>query len=218
MHVLQKRAVEKECQLVVVPADLAEYRLSPSDPADPLRPSVPQSQGDRGTVALGIPGEVQQMNASLAVQLSHCWLKKHSLLWQERKKGAAEEDETGVLRVLPQEFADGLAVCRWPGRYQKLCTRLGERQSEKECCGRAQEGDPIHFFLDGAHTKESINLAIEWYYKSSSASPSSQSSSLPLTATRGFASSSSFLVNRILLFNCTGKHICDLFLSQFVNL
>lgn len=109
MHVLQKRAVEKECQLVVVPP-LAEYRLSPSDPA------YPQAESYRTTIALGIPGAVQQINASLAVQLSHAWLKRHSILWQERRESTAEDDATGVLHALPAEFADGLAACRWPGR------------------------------------------------------------------------------------------------------
>lgn len=60
----------------------------------------------------------------------------------------------------------------------------------------------IHFFLDGAHTKESINLCIDWFNKSSAtfaASPPSTPSSVHLSA-----SSSVTIVNRVLLFNCTG--------------
>ena len=84
-----------------------------------------------------------------------------------------------------------------------------ENSSDQLTEEEGEEGEEdvsqIHFFLDGAHTKESINLCIDWFSSSSKSSAClpAQSSSCSSSAS-GSASSSSSSPNRILLFNCTG--------------
>lgn len=64
-------------------------------------------------------------------------------------------------------------------------------ESGTRSTGAGDDVTSIHFFLDGAHTKESMDLCIEWFNKSSSSGHPSASSSVTS-------------VNRVLLFNCTG--------------
>lgn len=64
-------------------------------------------------------------------------------------------------------------------------------ESGTRSAGAEDDVTSIHFFLDGAHTKESMDLCIEWFNKSSS--PGHPSASSSVTS-----------VNRVLLFNCTG--------------
>lgn len=111
---LKERAVEKGCQLIVVPL-FNEYRLSSCD-SDPL-PSVQalNSCTSYTTLALGIPGIVQQTNASLAIQLSYAWLTSH-LPPSERGVKLLPDSDGAVLLSLPSKFRSGLAACRWPGR------------------------------------------------------------------------------------------------------
>ena len=49
---------------------------------------------------------------------------------------------------LPAPFVEGLKVAKWPGRCQTVA-------------------DPSHshttWFLDGAHTRESLDCCMEWY-------------------------------------------------------
>ena len=85
-------------------------------------------------VKLGIPGQVQQSNASLAIALVQKHLKLLSL-------PALEITST----TLPPEIIAGLENARWPGRCE---TRV-----EKD----------ITWYCDGAHTAESIAAATQWY-------------------------------------------------------
>lgn len=48
---------------------------------------------------------------------------------------------------ITKETATGLFACRWPGRNHIL----------ESDCGR------IKYFLDGAHTIESMEACVEWY-------------------------------------------------------
>lgn len=100
-----------------------------------------------------------QSNASLAIQLAHAWLKhvKRSGLKNKtvRKVGGklSEIDAviTGVEKGFEREFdvpietVMGLKECRWPGRYQKI------------------EGEYATFYLDGAHTAESMVICAQWF-------------------------------------------------------
>ncbi|KAF4519654.1 hypothetical protein B566_EDAN004991 [Ephemera danica] len=116
-----------------------------------------QSHGSWGPV-LGLDSQVQQLNASLAVQLSHAWLRHHN---------------TNVT---------GLRLARWPGRAQIL-----------------PHSPNICFFLDGAHTSDSIENCQQWFLQASE----QQRTKKP--------------VKRVLIFNSTGerspstllKPLCD---------
>lgn len=86
------------------------------------------------SVKLGIPGQVQQTNASLAIALVQEHLKCLGL-------PALEMTPT----TLPSEILSGLENARWPGRCE---TRI-----EKN----------VTWYCDGAHTAESIAVATQWY-------------------------------------------------------
>lgn len=107
--------------------------------------------------------EAYKINASLAIQLAHAWMRvarkrtrKSSrrqvngiLLTngcQEINPMDTEEHKDGVLiDVLNKETVLGLKECKWPGRYQVVNT------------------DYATFYLDGAHTKESIEICAKWF-------------------------------------------------------
>lgn len=98
---------------------------------------------------LSIQLEAYRMNASLAVQLSHAWMRK---VRQKNKQiicnitSNAQKDKDGLLvDTLCKETVIGLKETKWPGRYQVIKT------------------DYTTFFLDGAHTKESMAICVKWF-------------------------------------------------------
>lgn len=52
------------------------------------------------------------------------------------------------LRSLPTSFLDGLKNAHWPGRCQTVLD---------------PQHEGIKWFLDGAHTKESLQCCLEWF-------------------------------------------------------
>ncbi|KAI3419367.1 hypothetical protein GPALN_006612 [Globodera pallida] len=185
MRVIEKRCVERQCPLFIVPP-LAEYRW----------PSAKQPE-------LGIAGPHQHTNASMALQLARIWLLKC-----HRRHIEADANGTGMPEsnnsssncgtiaesvdeqlqldattavegrnrlsafTLPPGVAHALAQCRWEGRSQLL-----------------RHGQNIVFHLDGAHTPQSMQFCAQWFVQSSSDVA---------------AASSSDSVQRLLLFHCTG--------------
>lgn len=99
------------------------------------------------SIHLGVGGKVQQLNASLAVHLAACWLDKNCNM-------RILESLNDEKYQLPASFVDGLEHCEWPGRFQ-----ISSDPSH----------DSIVYFMDGAHTKESIQLAAEWFVQESEA-------------------------------------------------
>lgn len=91
---------------------------------------LPEVEG----VKLGLSGEFQKWNASLAVELCRKYL---------RKAGVEENLTTGVL---PDPFKAGLEKTIWPGRCQTL--HLPSKPT---------------FYLDGAHTHDSVLVAGQWF-------------------------------------------------------
>lgn len=89
------------------------------------------------TIQLGIAGDFQIVNASLAVSLASQSLTSMGLL---EKPVALERDAN-----IPNQFIDGLINTRWEGRCQTL-----------------KRGDST-WYIDGAHTKDSIEAASAWF-------------------------------------------------------
>ena len=83
---------------------------------------------------LGLAGDHQVSNASLAVKLAQTFLHQKESIRPEQP--------------LSQAYINGLQNTRWPGRCQIV-------------------SDPNHpkvtWYLDGAHTKESLQCCIQWY-------------------------------------------------------
>ncbi|XP_067940728.1 folylpolyglutamate synthase, mitochondrial-like isoform X2 [Watersipora subatra] len=92
---------------------------------------------------LGVDGEVQQLNAGIAVQLARLFIDRMG----DRKKWCQTACVPTVLPgpTLDPLFKKGLAECKWPGRFHRV------------------KRDGVTYYFDGAHTPESITLALDWF-------------------------------------------------------
>lgn len=110
-------------------------------------PTLDQYKWAPYQIKLGLSGKVQWKNASLALQLCRAFLNRES------------NPETASSRNLPiraEPFqiqlphALGLANAIWPGRSQVFHTVNAT------------------YFIDGAHTPESIAACVDWFLYTSS--------------------------------------------------
>ncbi|KAM3874599.1 folylpolyglutamate synthase, mitochondrial [Diretmus argenteus] len=128
MAVLRERAKEISCPLWVCP-ELEEYPVE----SQPLH--------------LGLAGQHQRLNASLALQLSHTWLQRRCL--PEKSFPSTNVESAGLpqaTRFKPSPImVKGLADTEWSGRTQTL--RHGT----------------VTYFLDGAHTNRSMQACVHWF-------------------------------------------------------
>lgn len=139
-------------------------------------------------VQLGLGGFHQKLNAALAVSLCRKFAEKTNLT-----EHAKELEQALLLGKLPKNYIQGLEEARWPGRAQilrDLTVEKGERgervergeggergdrggeggeggdreekkgENEREM---GSKGDKLVFFLDGAHTPESMEVCAEWF-------------------------------------------------------
>lgn len=82
--------------------------------------------------------EVNRVNFSLATQLSARWLRN-------RNKISEDVFDGEVLRCVDEKFVDAFRRCQFDGRFQQI------------------NNDRLTFFLDGAHTKESMEICTNWF-------------------------------------------------------
>ncbi|XP_071384416.1 folylpolyglutamate synthase, mitochondrial-like [Centroberyx affinis] len=126
--VLKERAKEIRCPLWVCP-ELEDYQV------------------DCGPLRLGLAGQHQRSNATLALQLSHTWLQRRCL--PDKSFPSANVESAAVpqaARFKPSPImVKGLADTEWPGRTQTL--RHGT----------------VTYFLDGAHTTRSMQACVHWF-------------------------------------------------------
>ncbi|PWN30430.1 FolC bifunctional protein [Jaminaea rosea] len=121
------------------------------------------------SIRLGLPGPHQVSNAQLALNLVDCYLKAQGIA-----KSVWKDDGS------PSEWAtDALASARWPGRCQIVPTSSAT------------------FYLDGAHTSDSLALCAQWWQLESPASASD--------------------VERTLIFNCTNGRNANELLSAILS-
>lgn len=147
MKVLRNRAQEIMCPLKVCPK-LSLYSSNP--------------------IELGIRGEVQKMNASLALQLINVWLNKMFNNKYQNSSIITKDGTFADVFPLNKNVLNGLSKTVWPGRCQIL------------------RKNNIIYFLDGAHTYESLENCSKWFV---------DESQKLLTSNR---------LVRVLVFNCTG--------------
>ncbi|KAJ6104471.1 Folylpolyglutamate synthase [Penicillium sp. IBT 18751x] len=117
IEVLKKRAADKGSRIDFVPAH-------------------PDLQASNSQVKLGLAGDFQYNNASVAVAAAAEFL---------RKTGIAKIPEDIMSETLPAEFKKGLEETRLGGRC--------ETRYEKN----------VSWYIDGGHTLESIRLAGQWF-------------------------------------------------------
>jgi len=146
LQLLNQTALATKCPLYTVPL-LEEY------------------QWNQYKMTLGLSGQVQLKNASLALALSHAFLHPSSY------KQTYFPVMASPFQILRAD-ALGLALAKWPGRSQIL-RRKG-----------------TSYFVDGAHTPESIEACIEWFERASQ--PSDEIDMSHRTT------------KRVLIFNTTG--------------
>ncbi|XP_060079095.1 folylpolyglutamate synthase, mitochondrial-like [Ylistrum balloti] len=107
----------------------------------PLRKILPLEDLDlQGrNLELGIEGNMQKVNAALAIQLSKTWI-------EERRDSTQKEDCRGNNWCnRDEEMCQGLALCKWAGRNQSI------------------KKHRLTYYLDGAHTLESMEQCVEWF-------------------------------------------------------
>jgi folylpolyglutamate synthase len=84
--------------------------------------------------------EVDRLNFSLASQLSARWLRN-------RHRLSEEHFSDNVLRSIDKKFVDAYEKCHFDGRFQRI------------------EDESMTYFLDGAHTIDSMKICSEWFAK-----------------------------------------------------
>ena len=82
--------------------------------------------------------KVNKFNFSLAAQLSARWLRSRNMLSDDAFVG-------DVLHSVDKKFVDAFIRCQFEGRFQRI------------------ENQGLTYFLDGAHTKESMEICKEWF-------------------------------------------------------
>ncbi|KAI5951838.1 MET7 [Candida jiufengensis] len=92
-------------------------------------------------VQLGLSGEFQKENAALAVRLADTHLKA---LGVDSGLKIGKDDK---ITSLPEKFVVGLKNVDWPGRCQII----------------ENKPEGITWYIDGAHTIESINASSTWF-------------------------------------------------------
>ncbi|KAH8598339.1 Mur ligase [Bisporella sp. PMI_857] len=89
---------------------------------------------DSGKVKLGLEGDFQKDNASLAIAIAESHLKSMERMTDQQAPG-----------VLKDPIIRGLENVQWPGRCQVL------------------KDENIEWLIDGAHTTDSIEAVGQWY-------------------------------------------------------
>ncbi|XP_043463592.1 folylpolyglutamate synthase, mitochondrial-like isoform X2 [Leptopilina heterotoma] len=160
MIVLKNRALEKNCTLKIVPS-LENYSWTSRTPL------------------LGIPAEIQNYNASLAIQLALSFINSVEKINKQINNNTNDNRNNFSSNVFSlQKVELGITSCKWPGRTQIL------------------RGEKIDFFIDGAHTLESINNCATWFKNS-------------IKNETG---------NRYLIFNTTGYRNSELLMTKLKKL
>ena len=135
-------------------------------------------------MAVGLAGEHQRTNASLAIALAgafDAWTA--SALGRPDAAARAASLSAGEL---PDAYAAGLSACTWHGRAEVVHDVPDGR-------GADAPGGGLSFYLDGAHTPESAATCAHWFAEAAAGAPPPGGAAPP--------SSSSDV--RLLLFNCT---------------
>ncbi|PRD34746.1 UNVERIFIED_CONTAM: Folylpolyglutamate synthase [Trichonephila clavipes] len=146
------------------------------------------------TICLGMQGAVQNINASLALQLTNTWLKQakcHEDVYMTYSDDIMNEESSHIPLQMAQTFnintetQDALENCVWPGRFQTL------------------ERGKLTFYLDGAHTLQSIRHCARWFEDLSEMHKINMQKQTVL---------------RILYFNCTGERKAESLLDPLADI
>ncbi|XP_073149629.1 folylpolyglutamate synthase-like [Henckelia pumila] len=118
----------------------------------PLEVVGPLDHKKLNGVQLSLSGDHQFTNAGLAVALSKSWLQRTG---HREKLSHADFEES-----LPEAFLRGLSTARLSGRAQ-IVHDSPSTYSEKP--GPIKSSGDLIFYLDGAHSPESMEACAKWY-------------------------------------------------------
>lgn len=115
-----------------------------------LRESLLQVVEPLSEATLSLEGNFQKENASLGLVLARYWIAYHSA--ERRECASMEEQRTRVKHVVdvPQVTVaerNALQQTKWRGRMQRV----------------DMSPEEMTLWLDGAHTEESVRLALSWF-------------------------------------------------------
>lgn len=163
---------------------------------------------------LGLAGDHQFTNAGLAVALCRCWLRRTGHL-------------DSYLNVnwdanLPDPFLRGLSIAHLSGRAQVVRDELCDSSEGPEI--KNSSGD-LMFYLDGAHSPESMEVCAKWFSSvardnlhSSDENGHAKETDCQNKLKNGSSYSVAEKVSRkILLFNCMEVRDPNLLFPQLIN-
>ncbi|GIY90036.1 folylpolyglutamate synthase, mitochondrial, partial [Caerostris darwini] len=146
------------------------------------------------TISLKIQGTIQNVNASLALQLTNTWLKQMKYLEPLQFNACDFSNDLNETQYVPIPMASifhigsntkgALESCVWPGRFQTV------------------EKEKLTFYLDGAHTQQSIKHCVRWFEHASTHKTNLNKQS----------------ILRVLLFNCTGERKAESLLDPLADI
>lgn len=192
MEALQRRADELGIALETAPP-LRSYARGASDPRS------------ADEIQLGLAGAHQKLNAALAVRLVREWAFRTRPEWGPAAEAALAAGE------LPEAFRRGLAKTEWWGRAQVVPDPSFLVADEKEARDEAEAGDggdetspeigtarpsragaddtgaapaSLVWYLDGAHTEESMAQCAAWFCDATSESTIASEATTTTTAAR----------------------------------
>lgn len=143
-------------------------------------PPLSAYKGAQG-IELGLAGAHQVENAALAVRLAAVWEASHGRKVVGKVETSMERSQRVLERLeLPKEYVAGLERVRWPGRAEIF--------DDEEAAG-------LTFFVDGAHTPESIGACATWFSAASIAREARDAAAKAVGATDSTA-------DRVVIFNC----------------
>ncbi|KAI5583765.1 hypothetical protein POPTR_006G045400v4 [Populus trichocarpa] len=134
----------------------------------PLKVVEPLDSNELNGLKLSLSGNHQLSNAGLAVSLCKCWLQRTGN-WE--KLFQIDNKEAN----LPEAFLRGLSKAHIAGRAQ-IVPDLSSTSSSCISSEVAEASGDLIFYLDGAHSPESMEVCAEWF--SSAVKENNLSSSL----------------------------------------
>ncbi|KAF3499834.1 hypothetical protein F2Q69_00045473 [Brassica cretica] len=150
---------------------------------------------------LGLDGEHQYCNARLAVSLASTWLQQI---------GKIEVPSMTQMSILPEKFIKGLATASLQGRAQVVPDQFIESRTS---------GDLV-FYLDGAHSPESMEVCAKWFTDAVKGDNQSESSGHLVNGSSGSSHDKSPVeenCQQMLLFNCMSVRDPNLLLPHLRN-
>ncbi|XP_013680992.2 folylpolyglutamate synthase [Brassica napus] len=151
---------------------------------------------------LGLDGEHQYLNAGLAVSLASTWLQQ---------VGKLEVPSLTQTSILPEKFIKGLATASLQGRGQVVPDQFIESRTSED----------LVFYLDGAHTPESMEVCAKWFSSAVKRDNQSESSEHLVNVSSGSSHdqfSGEENCQQILLFNCMSVRDPNMLLPHLRNI